>query len=153
MIHADGSETCYEYCGACPLGKLAKMTRTDGSAVEWAWDGISFIEENDSREAWPSEYLGSLAVKKHGDWYYLHTDVMGTVWQVTDEAGQVVNEFNWDAWENELTGTFGQPGAVCQIGWQVRHVHASQPLALLRRFHRSPRSRRADLDQAVPSLS
>jgi len=126
VIHPDGQETSYSYCEACPLGKLAKMTRKDGSTVEWAWDGISLIEENDSRDALPTEVLGSLAVKKNGSWYYLHTDVMGTVWQITDEMGQVVNTFDWDCWGNELSGSFTDGSAVCQIGWQGKRWDEEQ---------------------------
>ena len=66
VVHPDGQETTYEYCGACPLGKLAKMTRTDGSTVEWVWDGISFLREEDSQDALPMEYFGGLSVKKNG---------------------------------------------------------------------------------------
>jgi len=126
VIHPDASETAYEYCAACPLGKLSKMTRTDGSAVEWAWDGISFLREEDSQDALPMEYFGGLAVKREGSWYYLHADVMGTIWQVTDEMGAVVNDFQWDAWGNELTGTFGEPSAVCQMGWQGKRFDEEQ---------------------------
>ena len=126
VIHPDGQETSYQYCGACPLGKLAKMTRTDGSTVEWVWDGISFLREENSQDALPMEYFGGVAVKREGAWYYLHADVMGTVWQVTDESGALVNDFQWDAWGNELSGTFGQPGAVCQMGWQGKRFDEEQ---------------------------
>jgi len=126
VIHPDGSETAYEYCAACPLGKLAKMTRKDGSTVEWAWDGISFLREVDSDDALPTEYFGSLSVKREGAWYYLHMDVMGTVWQVTDETGAVVNDFQWDAWGNELSGTFTDGNALSQIGWQGKRWDQEQ---------------------------
>jgi len=128
VIHPDGSETAYEYCPACPLGKVSKMTRTDGSTVEWVWDGISFLREVDSQHVLPTEYFAGVGVKREGAWYYLHADVMGTIWQITDENGDVVNEFNWDAWGNELTGTFDQPGAVCQIGWQGKRWDEEQGL-------------------------
>jgi len=126
VIHPDGSETSYEYCAACPLGKLSKMKRADASTVEWVWDGISFLREVDSQDALPMEYFGGFAVKREGAWYYLHADVMGTIWQVTDENGAIVNDFQWDAWGNELTGTFGQPGALCQIGWQGKRFDEEQ---------------------------
>jgi len=126
VTHPDGQETCYEYCGACPLGKLSKMTRADGSTVEWVWDGISFLREEDSQDAFPMEYFGGLSVKKEGSWYYLHADVMGTVWQVTDERGAVVNDFQWDAWGNELTGSLTDGSSVCQIGWQGKRFDEEQ---------------------------
>ena len=128
VIHPDGQETAYEYCPACPLGKVSKMTRADGSTVDWVWDGISFLREKDSQDALPMEYFGGVAVKREGAWYYLAMDVMGTVWQVTDEAGAVVNEFQWDAWGNELTGTFGDGSAVCQMGWQGKRWDKEQGL-------------------------
>jgi len=128
VIHPDGQETSYEYCPACPLGKLAKMTRSDSSTVEWVWDGISFLREEDSQDALPMEYFAGLAVKREGAWYYLHTDVMGTVWQMTDENGAIVNDFQWDAWGNELSGTFGDGSAVCQMGWQGKRWDKEQGL-------------------------
>jgi len=128
VIHPDGSETAYEYCAACPLGKLSKMTRTDGSTVEWVWDGISFLREVDSDDALPMEYFAGVSVKREGAWYYLHADVMGTVWQVTDENGAIVNDFQWDAWGNELTGTFTDGSVLCQIGWQGKRWDKEQGL-------------------------
>jgi len=92
VTHPDRQETLYEYCPACPLGTLAKMTRKDGSIVEWTWDGLSMVEETDTREG-DAAYFGGLAVKRDGAWYYLMMDAMRTVFQVTDEAGQVVNSF------------------------------------------------------------
>jgi len=83
--HPDGQETLYEYCPACPLGKLATMTRKDGSSVEWTWDGLSIIEQEDTREG-DASYFAGVAVKRNGEWYYLMMDAMGTVFQVTDEA-------------------------------------------------------------------
>ena len=127
VTHPDGQETLYDYCPACPLGKLSKMTRKDGSTVEWTWDGLSMVEEADTREG-ESAYFSGLAVQRDGEWYYLMMDAMGSVFQVTDEFGDVVNEFDWDSWGNELSGTFGQPGAVCQTGWQGKRFDEEQEL-------------------------
>ena len=126
VIHPDGQETGYEYCHSCSLGKLSKMTRRDGSTVEWVWDGYAMIEEVDSRDAMATEYFGGLAVKRNGFWYYLHMDAMGSVYQVTDENGYVVNEFSWDAWGNELSGTFQTDTAVCSLGWQSKRFDEEQ---------------------------
>jgi len=125
VTHPDGQETLYEYCPACPLGKLSKMTRKDGSTVEWTWDGLSMVEEADTREG-DSAYFSGLALQRNGAWYYLFMDAMGSVFQVTDETGALVNEFDWDAWGNELSRTFGQPSAVCQMGWQGKRWDEEQ---------------------------
>jgi len=73
-----------------------------------------------------TEYFGGLAVKRNGFWYYLHMDAMGSVYQVTDENGYVVNEFSWDAWGNELSGTFQTDTAVCSLGWQSKRFDEEQ---------------------------
>ena len=113
------------YSEGCSLGRLSKMTRKDGSIVEWTWDALSMVEETDTREG-DAAYFGGLAVERDGSWYYLMMDAMGTVFQVTDEAGQVVNSFDWDSWGNELSGTFSDGSAVCQTGWQGKRWDSDQ---------------------------
>ena len=68
-------------------------------------------------------YFGP-GVKKEGQWHYLHTDVMGTVWEISQASGYVAHEFDWDAWGNKLAGA--TEGLPTTIGWQAKRFEEEQ---------------------------
>jgi hypothetical protein len=118
VVHPDGKVTSYEYCPACSLGLLAKKTRRDGSTVQWVWDGANVVEEKDSRDGGtvteyfvnPGSMLGNVvSITRNQEpatrnQYFPMYDAMGTVWQVVNASGGVIETRDFDAWGNELTG-------------------------------------------------
>jgi RHS repeat-associated protein len=100
--YSNGTTTAYyeyDYAGR-------RVTRTvDGDITEYFYDGQNIVAEylNGIQVARYTHGLGidqPLMVVRNGETYFLHMDGLGSVVAITDDAGQLVQRYGYDAWSN-----------------------------------------------------
>ena len=133
----------FTYCNGCSWGKrfTKKVTDTTGPVLNtrYIWDGDNVIGEVDATTGEPiADYTvmplslmsNVLEVTKHealGTRHYFPVmDAMGTVWQVTDANGAVVETRDFNAWGVPLTSSGLQPlaSSLVPLGFQTKEYDA-----------------------------
>lgn len=98
MISVDGGATAtYEYG---PLGRRVKKITPEATNT-YFYDGLKVIEEETDSKVSTFVY-GSwiddvLSMQKEGKDYYYHKDEMGSVVGITDDKGQLLEHYRYDA--------------------------------------------------------
>ena len=128
----DGRTVSFEYCDGCSLAKRLKKTilAADGTTIlsetTYRWDGENIIGEEDEFGnvvdyfVMPFSLMDNVvSMKREGQDYYYLTDVMGSVYQVVDADGNVVNSYDYNSWgeirESQTTETVANP-----FRWQTK---------------------------------
>ena len=128
----DGRKVFFEYCEGCGLAKRLSKTvmGSDGMTIEsqtrYLWDGDNIIGEEDDQGN-VVEYLimpfslmdNIISMKRNGQDYYYLTDAMGSVYQVVDGAGDVVNSYDYTAW-GEIRGAQTTEAVANPFCWQTK---------------------------------
>ncbi len=132
--NSDGTTTAsyeYDYNGR-------RVTRTvDGDVTEYLYDGQNIVAEYLSgiQVARYTHALGMdkpLMVVRNGETFFYHTDGLGSVVAITDEAGQVVQRYGYDAWGNIVYSdglfSFNSSGMVNTLTYTGREYDAESGL-------------------------
>jgi len=130
----DGELTTYsfEYCDGCGLNKRLKKTilAADGTTIlsetTYRWDGENIIGEEDEFGnvvdyfVMPFSLMDNVvSMKREGEEYYYLTDAMGSVYQVVDGDGNLVNSYDYNAW-GEIRGAQTTETVANPFRWQTK---------------------------------
>jgi len=86
----------------------------DGSVTRYIYDGLTVIAETDGSDTIIARYVHGpgmdepVTMTRGGTTYYYHADRLGSVVNLTNAAGDVVESYLYDA--------FGQPASVSSVG-------------------------------------
>ncbi|WP_089726416.1 RHS repeat-associated core domain-containing protein [Candidatus Thiosymbion oneisti] len=100
---------CFDLAAGCDLnyfydalGRRIGKKAFDGTEVTYYWDQLQLIAEEPERKnktiyIFKPETSIPLAILQNGTAYFCHTDHLGTPLEITDEAGKLVWQGNYDA--------------------------------------------------------
>jgi RHS repeat-associated protein len=99
-----------------PFGRRIEKI-VSGTITKYFYDGPSIIDQYDGSGAIIAAYLQDLAidnplsVTQSGATYFFHKDSLGTVTDLTDNAGATIQTYTYDSFGNivSTTGTLAQP--------------------------------------------
>jgi len=128
----DGRTVSFEYCDGCSLAKRLKKTilAADGTTIlsetTYRWDGENIIGEEDEFGnvvdyfVMPFRLMDNVvSMNRDGQDYYYLTDAMGSVIQVVDGNGNIVNSYDYNSWGEiraaQTTETVSNP-----FKWQTK---------------------------------
>jgi RHS repeat-associated protein len=117
VIHPDGGMTEFAYAGAGY--DRVWMRKKNGEEIFFTYDGEKTTAEFSAQGALLRAYrYGPQVVwmEEGGNIFFLHADGQGSVRLVTNLSGQVVAEYSYDAFGNQLEGEEGwNPFKYCGI--------------------------------------
>lgn len=110
----DGTYSEYTYD---PLGRRISKRKQDGRTIYYFYDGHNLIQETDDKGHVIVSYTYGLnldhpiSMSRDGKTYYYLSDHLGSIIALTDEAGNIVSEYECDAWGNitKETGDIENP--------------------------------------------
>jgi len=101
--YPDGTYSKYTYD---TLGRRISKRSRDGRITYYLYDGCNFIQELDDKGRVISSYIYDmgidrpLSMTRNGKTYYYLFDHLGSVIALSDEKGEIVAEYEYDAWGN-----------------------------------------------------
>ncbi len=101
--YPDGTYSQYAYDA---LGRRINKRYPNGKIIYYIYDGLNLIQEIDATGQVIASYVYELGIdhpismRLDGNIYYYLYDHLGSVIALTDEEGNIVNEYEYDAWGN-----------------------------------------------------
>lgn len=147
---ADGTATVFEYSA-----EGDRLTRRDGAAItQFIYDGLDLIQEIDGKGQTIAAYTFApgidrpLAMWKGRQYYFFLADRDGSILAITDRQGNVVSNYEYDAFGNSRAR---KEGVTSPFGFTGRELDRATQLYFHRaRYYDPALGRFLSVDPAAP---
>ena len=122
------NRTEFGYDGLSRRVKIVE--RTNGAVISekhLVWEGMAILEERDAANSVVKRYFPEGQIE--GSSYFYTRDHLGSVREVTDASGSVVNSYEHDAYGRQ-TAIYQSPNGKSDFGYTGHYYHAPSALAL-----------------------